>query len=447
MWGQPDLHAVRHGQECAGVAFVVLRAKVHITHISVIQFCVIQICVMTNPFEFGRELGTGELVDRNEDVAAVMQTIKQGAKLFLIGPRRFGKTSILKTAEDRLAATNAVVLRFDAESYPSLDLLVANLISAAATGLKGPVERVGDQMRSFFSRLRPELSFNITQESWSAKLGMHIAPNQDAHVALLIEALNGLEALAAAQPKNQPVGLIIDEFQRVIELGGPQAESQIRAVIQRHRRVGYVFAGSKTRMLTAMTMDAARPFYRLGSVRFIGPVPAEDFEEFLAAKFVASGFEVEDPFAISEILGLAEHVPYNVQLLAHTCWDELRSRSAKEPAKLNHKVVEDAMTLIVRQYDPFYTQIWSALTSIQQKVLIAVIKEGGLRLQSQSVSHLVGKGSSSVQRSLGALVDKEILREEEHHGGVRMRFEDPFFSQWIRAFPARAIGTLSGDFS
>ena len=97
----------------------------------------------------------------------------------------------------------------------------------------------------------------------------------------------------------------------------------------------------------------------------------------------------------------------------------------------------------MRQYDPFYTQIWSALTSIQQKTLIAVIQEGGLRLQSQSVSHLVGRGASSVQRSLGALVDKEILREEEQEGGVRMRFEDPFFSRWIRAFPARAMGALS----
>jgi len=43
---------------------------------------------MDNPFEFGRELGTDELVDRQDEVAAVMDTIRQGAKLFLIGPRR-----------------------------------------------------------------------------------------------------------------------------------------------------------------------------------------------------------------------------------------------------------------------------------------------------------------------------------------------------------------------
>ncbi len=330
--------------------------------------------------------------------------------------------------------TNAVVLRFDAESYPSLDMLVTSLISAAAKGLKGPVERVGDQIRSFFSRLRPELTFNITQESWSAKLGMNIASSQEAHVMLLVEALNGLEALAAAQPKTQPVGLIIDEFQRIIELGGIQAESQIRAAIQRHQRIGYVFAGSKTRLLTAMTLDAARPFYRLGSVHFIGPVPAKDFEAFLDAKFRQSGFLIEDTAAIRMILQRAEDVPYNVQLLAHTCWNQLRNRPTKPSPSLSTQTVKEAMELIVRQYDPFYTQIWSSLTSIQQKTLIAVIQEGGAKLQSQKVAQSVGKGASTIQRSLSSLSDKELLREEEHEGGVRMRFEDPFFAQWIRAF-------------
>ena len=37
-------------------------------HYRVAHFCVIQICAMKNPFEFGRELGIGELVDRNSEV-------------------------------------------------------------------------------------------------------------------------------------------------------------------------------------------------------------------------------------------------------------------------------------------------------------------------------------------------------------------------------------------
>jgi uncharacterized protein len=411
-------------------------------HTCITHVCVIQLCVMDNPFEFGRELGTNELVDRQDEVAAVIETIRQGAKLFLIGPRRYGKTSILKTAEDRLAGKNAVILRFDAESFPSLDLLVAALIAAAAKNLKGKVERVGEQITKFFSKLRPELSFSVTQDAWTAKLGVNVNSNSEEHVSLLIEALNGLEALASEQPKARAVGLIIDEFQRLIEIGGRQAESQIRAAIQRHKHVGYVFAGSKTQMLTDMTMDATRPFYRLGTIRFIGPVPRTDFETFLTDKFRQSGFAVDDPAAITSILQFAEDVPYNVQLLAHTCWDQLRSRPSSESAALTTEVVTSSMLLIARQYDPFYTQIWAGLTAIQQKTLLAIINEQGARLQSQKVSQFIGKGASTVQRSVSSLIEKDIVREEEHEGGMRLRFEDPFFGQWIRAFPGKAAGLL-----
>jgi hypothetical protein len=284
----------------------------------------------------------------------------------------------------------------------------------------------------------------VSQEAWSAKLGVDLTGSPEQHVTLLVEALHGLERLAEEQPKTRAVGLIIDEFQRVIELGGAQAEAQIRAAIQRHSRVGYVFAGSKTRMLTAMTMDAARPFYRLGSVRFIGPVPAEDFERFLTEKFVESGFKVADSSAVRAILDLAEQVPYNVQMLAHTCWNELRDRASKRAAVLDESVVTAAMELLVRQYDPFYTQIWADLTPIQQKTLVAVIREQGVNLQSMKVTQFVGKGASTVQRALESFTERNILREDQSEGGVRMRFEDPFLARWIMAFPGRVFEIFPG---
>ncbi|MBV9623483.1 MAG: hypothetical protein JOZ14_05840, partial [Acidobacteria bacterium] len=94
---------------------------------------------MRNPFEFGRELGIDEIVDRRAELDEVVATVTYGGKLFLIGPRRFGKTSILKAAEDHLLAMHAVVVRLDAESYPSLDLLVSSLLTGTAKQLRGTV--------------------------------------------------------------------------------------------------------------------------------------------------------------------------------------------------------------------------------------------------------------------------------------------------------------------
>ncbi|HEV7375243.1 MAG TPA: hypothetical protein VGN95_11040 [Pyrinomonadaceae bacterium] len=57
---------------------------------------------MENPFEFGREFGADELVNRKEEFDEVIRLISGGENLFAIGPRRYGKTSILKAADDRL---------------------------------------------------------------------------------------------------------------------------------------------------------------------------------------------------------------------------------------------------------------------------------------------------------------------------------------------------------
>ena len=389
---------------------------------------------MRNPFEFGRELGTGELVDREDELQVVTDTIRQGGKLFLIGPRRFGKTSILRVAQDQLVEQQAIILRFNAENYPSVEQLIAALIAEAARHLKGTLERKGAQVREFFTSLRPDLSFDLTESRWKVALGLKNVPTVSESATLLVQALNGLEQLALAQPAKRPVGLMIDEFQSLVAEGGVKLEGQLRGAIQQHRRVGYVFAGSKTRMLMAMTLDPARPFYRLGAARFIGAVPRPDFLRFLRESFTRTGFGIADDEPLELLLSLAEEVPYNVQHLAHQSWNQLRGQSGAGPIVLTRQTVREALEFVVRSLDPLYTQLWRDLTTVQQKTLLAVIQEDGKSLLSHKVSQGMGKGTSTIKRALTALLERDILREEEQLGALRYCFEDPFFAQWLRLF-------------
>ena len=123
-----------------------------------------------NPFEFGRELSGTELVDREEELATVMRTMGQGGRLFLIGPRRFGKTSILRAATEQAEAEGIVVLRHDAEAYPTLRPLAEAVVAEAARHLTGTVERAGKKLREFFGALRPQIIFNPLDNTFSASL-------------------------------------------------------------------------------------------------------------------------------------------------------------------------------------------------------------------------------------------------------------------------------------
>lgn len=401
---------------------------------------------MKNPFEFGRELGAEELVDRQDEVTAVMRTVRDGGKLFLVGPRRYGKTSILKTAGDRLVREeSAILLRYNAEGFTDTEQLIARIVADAAAALRAPLERVGEAIKKYFKRLQPEVSFNATQESWSAKIG--IAQNrtgEEGELKLLVDALDGLEKLGSEQPEERPVGLVIDEFQKLVE-AGPASEAQIRAAIQQHRRVGYVFAGSKTRLLTDMVTDASRPFYRLGSSLFIAEIPRDDFQHFLTSKFAAGGFGIEGGSAkerdegrkspVDLILDYSEEVPYNVQMLAHVCWELLTEQGAA--STLTGKVVEQALDRLVRQSDAFYTQVWNQQTTNQQKALIACIETGGRNMLSIKITHSTKKGPGTIKRALESLIARDILREHEKLGQIRYRFEDPFFAGWISMFTAK----------
>jgi hypothetical protein len=127
-------------------------------------------------------------------------------------------------------------------------------------------------------------------------------------------------------------------------------------------------------------------------------------------------------------------LPHNVQHLAHQCWNQLRSEPGAGPISLTAQQVENALERAVRSLDPLYTQLRKELTVIQQKTLITVLQEAGRNLLATTVTHRIGKGASTIKRALTALVERDLLREEEQQGAIRYRFEDPFFAHWIRLF-------------
>lgn len=383
--------------------------------------------VMDNPFPFGRPLSRDELIDRHAEIESVVRTVRTHGTLFLIGPRRFGKTSVLRAADEVLTKQGAIVLRHDAEAYPGLDALVQAIVATAAARLGGRIEHVGEKISAFFGRLRPEVSFNTATHTWSARLGLERGGATASQTPLLLEALDGVAALAAAS--RHSVALVLDEFQRVIELGGPTAEAQIRATIQEHDRVAYIFAGSKTHLLNDMTLNPARPFYRLGARLFLGPIPRPDYIDGLTRGFAATGCQVE-PDGIAAILELSADVPYNVQALAHTAWELLRAPADRA---LTRAVVLRARDQLVSQDDPFYASVWNALTVPQQRALIAVIETNGRRLQSQAVTRGAGLAPATMRKSLLALEQRSIIRREEAVGDLHWQLEDPFLGAWVLA--------------
>jgi uncharacterized protein len=389
-----------------------------------------------NPFEFGQAVHADSIVDREEELRRLKDAVRNGERLFLIGPRRFGKTSLLNVVQQQLEREGVVVLKYDVEKFESAELLARALLAGAVRALAGPAEKIGAvlnrQLKRFFGALKPEVTYDVMQQTISVSLGV-TRGTKDSDLPLLTDVLDGIDAMARAGDKR--VAVVLDEFQQLVAAGGVAAERQIRAAVQTHRHVSYIFAGSKTRLLTDMTSQHGRPFYRMGSSLFLGPVPRSAFVPFIRDGFERHGFKVAAG-AVEHLLDLVEDVPYSVQRLAHRCWDLLCAGGPGAQGALTSAFVERALERIALEEDPAYTQLWMSLTEVQKKALKAVIGSGGRLLLSRAVTSEHALSAASMQKALKALNDRGIIREEQSLGDARLRLDDPFLATWLKAAQA-----------
>ena len=377
-----------------------------------------------NPFEYGRELVAGELVDRRQELTTIERALTSGSKLFLIGPRRYGKTSLLAAAQANVEKEGAIVLRFDAERFTSLDALGQALLTAAGRRMATTVEKASEIVRRLGGALIPTVTYDVEKSEWSVSLGAREKKGAKP-LPILIDVLDTIERMAAESERR--VAVVIDEFQSIVQKDGQGAERQLRSAIQQHRHVSYVFAGSATRMLADMTGKSNRPFYNLGSRLFLKGIPRDEFTVFLADGFARFGFTCAKG-AIDRILDAAEEVPYSVQRLASACWEETRTST---DLTLTAERVDATVDLVAANEDTGHTQLWTSLSTVQKNVMVAVVEEGGYKLMGMGVLKRLNVPLSTMRGAIKSLEKNGLLRQEEHKGTVHYRLLDPLFGRWL----------------
>jgi hypothetical protein len=374
-----------------------------------------------NPFRYGREADV--LVDRDEELARVVRVGAECGTLFLIGPRRFGKTSILRAAEAKLTDAGKVVLRYDAEAFDDVGSLAAALLAGAVRKYSSALDRAQAIAKKFFVALKPSLTLDPSDGKITVAVGVESADRLGA-VPLLTDVLNGIERLAAEDGRSALV--VIDEFQQIVAEAGEKAERQIRAAVQKHRSVGYVFAGSSSRMMTEMVATSNRAFWQLGDQLHLGPIPRPAFIDFLRKGFETAGASIATG-ALEHLLDVGEDVPYNVQQLASECWVLVTDKRRR---RVTAELVDEALRQVVSMQHVGYLQRWLLLSRAQKQTLRIVSEEPiGFELSSAALRH--GLPRTTMQRALEALERQHFLRQDLGGTLSTWRFEDPFLRAWL----------------
>ncbi len=375
-----------------------------------------------NPFVFGEVIPSRLFVDRRTEIRNLLRDLQAGQKVFLLSPRRFGKSSLISQVFSRLEKDGFRTVKLEVSSYTSYAEFLEQFASAVAQAA-GPWEKIKGRVRRFSRQVKPQISIDPSTSETTFTLSASaesITPKVAAEVFRLPEELSKGGSIRLA--------ICLDEFQHIQEFNGKSVENALRNAAQQQHGVAYIFAGSQPTIMEQM-LSPKRPFYKSGPKYILEKIPAPEWKAFITERFQALRRKITDP-AIEALLATADLIPYDVQQLAHELWDLAELEDKRELTESDvRQVVEEILT---RQGDIFERQ-WQQLTNHQSAVLRALAFQGSQDLLSKAVAERFRLGpASSVQKSLSALDQKDVI--DRYKG--RYFFLEPLFAEWIRRLGA-----------
>jgi hypothetical protein len=319
----------------------------------------------------------------------------------LIGPRRYGKTSLLRRVARDVERTGTSTVWLDLyEVSSAIDLAVR--IDDALAGSAGPIRRSA-------TRLAATLEINLGL----LKVGLARRGSRPEPEVLLHSRLDLLVDAAL----EHPTVLFIDEFSDVRRVTG--FAGILRTKLQHHfQEIGLLLAGSAPSTMRTLFTDRAEPFYGQADLVTVGPL-----EPGAIAALIDDGFEStgRDPGTLAALIGdLAAGHPQRTMQLADAAW---RATDPGEPFTTEtwSHVVEQ-----VRRSNAAIFERLFATYSGGEKDVLRILATGGAVFGR--AAELLDVSTGVAQHARAQLVAAGDL--VEHGGGFQLT--DPLFADWIR---------------
>jgi uncharacterized protein len=376
---------------------------------------------MDNPFVYGEVVPGAAFVDREAELDRLVADLGNGQKVFLISPRRYGKSSLIRQTLDSLRRRGALTIDVTVSSYSSYLAFLEGYARAIAS-VESKWDRARTWLMDAIGSTRPEIRYE-PKESGMGRFAVAfplVTTTRDLN--RLANEVFALPGKLAAERKRTVV-IALDEFQAIDSFNGGSVEHALRAAAQHQRQVGYVFAGSEPSLMDKM-IGPRRPFYKAGPVMRLQKISPTLFGDFIDQRFAKTGIKPEAGVA-EAIVELAGNLPYDVQRLAHETWDDVRAKGAR---KATLEDLHRTLTRLLSEQETIFEALWQRLTLQQRATLRAVVLQGGREIHSADARsrHRLG-GPSTIQKSLAALTKQDVLLKE----GPRYVVVDSLLREWV----------------
>jgi hypothetical protein len=370
---------------------------------------------MGNPFYLQEVPVDAPFCDR-EDVLDELQSYAEAkANVVIFSPRRFGKTSVVKRVQRRLADEGAVVIFADFFGVGSVEDVAARLAKAVYRFTHGKPSLWKTALRTILS-FRPVLK---PDPSGGISLSVEPATAGRSGLDLLEETVTSLHEFI--ENANRLVHIALDEFQEIVTLKEAlRIEAVFRTQIQR-QKASYFFIGSRRRVLLGIFNERQRPFFQSAINYPLGLLPSADLAKFISWQFRDNGKPCTEEMGL-RLASLVGCHPYYSEKLGFFVYEMADA--------VTEEAVEAGLRKLVVSEKPVFEAILQGLSPHQRLLLKAIALEPAEKILAGAYIQRHGLGSTGgVQHSTRQLEDLDLI--ERQGESEKWQLVDPVLAMWL----------------
>jgi uncharacterized protein len=358
--------------------------------------------VESSPFPYQGPLAPEQVRGRAELVLDLLERVSERRVTALIGPRRYGKTSVLAKVTADLAESGASVVWVDLYEVTSPADLAVRLDEALAKAI-GPVQ---SKLASIAASLELNLGF--------LKVGLARRraerPDPESALHLLLDTL-------VQAGESHPTIVVFDEFPGIVRV--PGATGLLRTKLQHHfQTIGLLFAGSQPSLMRTLFTERTEPFYAQADLVPIGSLSGSAVEEIVGDGFRSSG---RDPGTLAaSIHTFAGGHPHRTMQLADAGW-----RAAEGGKPYRPEIWEQAVDS-VRQTTALANEASYSRYDGGEKAVLRLLA-GGHGLFG-AAAEVLAVSTGTAQHARDTLLDAGEIIDQDG----RLVIADPIVADWIR---------------
>jgi AAA+ ATPase superfamily predicted ATPase len=230
--------------------------------------------------------------------------MRSAGRVYIVGDRRIGKTSLIFEAARRL--TDIRIVYADLMAIKSVADLSQRLAQAVIRA-ENQESRILTLLKSL-AALRPTISVDPTTNLPT----VGFAPGSGGQP----ETLDSIFALLSSW--DDPV-VVLDEFQDILAVPAEEAAvAHLRGLVQQQEKAAFVFCGSVRGRMEEIFTDRGSPFFHAAMRLHVGPIERRTFRRFLERKFEAAERRLESG-VVDAILDVCHDNPGDAQRFCTAC--------------------------------------------------------------------------------------------------------------------------------